>query len=150
VESSGRVRSPPVFDLFTKADSMPPFGSEVDKNGDMPDRGGAFFGPATTTDSEELVFSAAAGLPARPWWTELLLRGLGSLSSALFLEKKLLFEAVMGVLGVLAICLVGGGLRCRSVKPWSWSAAILAAVGVLRGPRVMGGNRRGCRLFLLA
>lgn len=70
-------------------------------------------------------------------------------SSGLFLEKKLLLEAVIGVLGVFAICLVGGGLRCRSEEePWSWRAAILAAVGVLRGPRVIGGNRRGWRFFL--
>lgn len=38
VVSKGRVRSPPVFDLFMNVDSIPPLGSEVDKNGDMPDR----------------------------------------------------------------------------------------------------------------
>lgn len=66
-ESSGRVRSPPVFDLFANDDSIPPLGSEVDKNGDMPDRCGSFFGPETTIDSEELVASAADGLSDRPW-----------------------------------------------------------------------------------
>jgi len=53
----------------------------------------------------------------------------------------------MGVVGVF-VFLLGGGLRLRSDGPCSWSAAILAAVGVLNGPRVMGGNRRGWRFFL--
>ncbi len=61
--------------------------------------------------------------------------------------KKLPFDAVIGVVGVFAICLVGGGDRLLPEKPCSCNAAILAAVGVLKGPKVMGGNRNGCRFF---
>lgn len=54
----------------------------------------------------------------------------------------------MGVVGVFAMCLVGSGERFLSESPCSCSAAILAAVGVLNGPRVIGGSRSGCRFFL--
>jgi len=63
-----------------------------------------------------------------------------------------LLEAVIGVVGVLGIVLVGGGetlsLSLSDEAACSWSAAILAAVGVLRGFSVRGGSRRGCRVFL--
>lgn len=62
--------------------------------------------------------------------------------------KKDVLDAVMGVVGVFAICLVGGGDKFLSEKPCSWSAAIFAAVGVLSGPNVIGGSRNGCRFFL--
>jgi hypothetical protein len=55
----------------------------------------------------------------------------------------------MGVVGVFAICLDGGGERFLSDKPCSWSAAILAAVGVLNGPSVIGGSRNGCSVVFL-
>ena len=82
-------------------------------------------------------------------WVELLLRrGASSVfSSTPFLEKKELFDAVIGVVGVFGICREGGGLRFRSGRHCSWRAAILAAVGVLRGPTVMGGRRNGWRFF---
>jgi hypothetical protein len=70
------------------------------------------------------------------------------LSSGRVREKKVPFDAVMGVVGVFEICLAGGGERFRSDEPCSWSAAILAAVGVLRGPRVIGGSLNGCSDFL--
>jgi len=54
----------------------------------------------------------------------------------------------MGVVGVLAACLVGGGERFLCESPCSCSAAIFAAVGVLRGPRVIGGSLSGCKFFL--
>jgi hypothetical protein len=69
------------------------------------------------------------------------------LSSGRVREKNVPFEAVIGVVGVLAICLAGGGERFLSERPCSWRAAILAAVGVLSGPRVMGGSLNGCRVF---
>lgn len=62
--------------------------------------------------------------------------------------KKELFEAVMGVVGVLGSCREAGGLMGRSALPFSCSAATLAAVGMFNGPRLNGGNRRGSRLFL--
>src|SRR6266699_6079749 len=79
-----------------------------------------------------------------------LLRRFGASGIALwrFLEKNELFDAVMGVVGVLAVCRAGAGLRFLSEDPCSCRAAILAAVGVLRGPRVMGGSRSGWRFFL--
>jgi hypothetical protein len=58
------------------------------------------------------------------------------------------FEAVIGVVGVFAICLDGGGERFLSEEPCSWRAAILAAVGVLSGPSVIGGRLSGCNDFL--
>lgn len=122
-------------------------GTEEDKNGDIPDRAAAGFDSPATMDSDELVASAANGLSERPWWTELLLRKLLSGFSSCLLEKKLLFDAVIGVVGVF-VFLDGGGLRLRSEEPCSWRAAILAAVGVLSGPRVIGGSRRGWRFFL--
>src|SRR3569833_790637 len=95
-------------------------------------------------DSDELVGSAARGLSIRVWWMdELLRRWIGSVrSSWRFLEKKELLDAVIGVVGVLAVCRVGGGLRFLSAGPGTccWRAATLAAVGVLSEPRVMGGN----------
>jgi hypothetical protein len=133
--------------LFRNSCSAPPFGTDDDKNGDIPDRPAGVFESAATIDSDELVASAANGLPERPWWIELLLRKLLSGFSSCLLEKKLLFDAVIGVVGVF-VFLLGGGLRLRSDGPCSWRAATFAAVGVLSGPRVIGGSRRGCRFFL--
>ena len=122
--------------------------TDEDKKGDIPDRAADGFASAATMDSDELVASAAIGLPPeRPWWNELLLRKLLSAFSSCLLEKNVLLDAVMGVVGVF-VFLLGGGLRLRSDGPCSWRAAILAAVGVLSGPRVIGGNRRGWRFFL--
>jgi hypothetical protein len=69
-------------------------------------------------------------------------------SSKRVFAKKELFEAVMGVVGVLGSCREAGGLMGRSAVPFSCSAATLAAVGMFNGPRFSGGNRRGSRLFL--
>jgi hypothetical protein len=62
--------------------------------------------------------------------------------------KKVPFDAVMGVVGVLAITLGGVGEAFLSDEPCSWRAAIFAAVGVLSGPKVIGGNLNGCNVFL--
>lgn len=64
------------------------------------------------------------------------------------MEKKLAFDAVIGVLGVFVFGCLGGGVSV----PWtvSWlpsNARILAAVGVLKGRRLSGGNRNGWRFF---
>lgn len=67
--------------------------------------------------------------------------------SLLLEEKNELFEAVIGVVGVLEVIRAGVGLLSC---PWSCKAAILAAVGMLSGPRFRGGRLRGCRLFLEA
>ena len=66
------------------------------------------------------------------------------------MEKKLVFEAVIGVLGVFAFPRLGGGVMFPSSvsEDGSCNAAILAAVGVLRGNRLRGGKRRGCSFFL--
>lgn len=79
----------------------------------------------------------------------LLLRKLGKsdLSSCLFLEKKELFDAVMGVVGVLAMMREGGGLRFRSGPFWP-KAAIFAVVDGFSGPTVIGGSRTGGGFFL--
>lgn len=74
-----------------------------------------------------------------------------ALESVRFLEKNEAFEAVIGVLGVLAFTRRGGGVVCPSEYEvsLSWRAAILAVVGVLNGNRFSGGRRRGCRFFFL-
>jgi hypothetical protein len=146
------AKSPPVFERFIKPDSKPPFGSEVDRKGDMLGFRVTFLaGPMS--DSDELVASAACGLSNRRGWIELLLLkdGNSAFSSTRFLEKKELFEAVIGVVGVFGICLERGGLMFRSGCGCfcSCRAAILAAVGVLRGPTVIGGNRRGNSFVLV-
>jgi hypothetical protein len=62
-------------------------------------------------------------------------------------EKKLLFEAVIGVDGVLRICRCTG-LTILSSGVGSCNAAIFSVVGMLKGPTEMGGSWRGCRFFL--
>lgn len=52
------------------------------------------------------------------------------------------------MVGVFGNCLEGGGLRLRSALLCSCSAAILFVVGVLNGPRLIGGSLRGCRCLL--
>lgn len=68
---------------------------------------------AASRDSEELG-STPSGLSSRTGWMELLLLidGKSTLSGRL-LEKKAVFDAVIGVVGVLGIIFDGGGLRCR-------------------------------------
>jgi hypothetical protein len=76
--------------------------------------------------------------------TELLLLSDGSstVSSYLFLEKKVLRDAVIGVVGVLGNCLDGGGLMLRSAETRSFDVFLLR-FGMLSGPRLMGGRLRG-------
>lgn len=63
------------------------------------------------------------------------------------LEKNEAFDAVMGVLGVFALFLRGGGVIIPLEGAASGSEAIFDAVGVLNGSRFRGGRRRGCKLF---
>jgi hypothetical protein len=138
------------LDRLKNADSIfPPFGTEDDKNGDMPDRWFPFFATGIVNDSDELVASATAGLSLLVRWTELLLRRCCTSPSSLRARpKNEPLEAVIGVVGVFAISLVGGGERFLSERPCSCNAAIFAAVGVLSGPSVIGGSRNGCKFFL--
>ncbi len=126
----------------------PPFGNEELRNGDGPDLWFPFL-MAVNNSSAELVGSGGGGVSRLNLCTELLLLRCWTsvLSSGLVREKKVPFDAVMGVVGVFAICLAGGGERFLSDRPCSWRAAILAAVGVLSGPRVMGGSLNGCNVF---
>lgn len=83
------------------------------KNGDGPDLPSPFF--TAVKESDELAGSGGGGVPRRNRWTELLLLKcwMSLRSSGRFL-KKVPFDAVMGVVGVLAICLEGGGERFLS------------------------------------
>jgi hypothetical protein len=138
------VKSAPVLALLRKAGSTPLlFGTDDDRKGEMLGLCASMAEPPAVSDSDELVASSFARLPERVWWIELLLLNGGSsvLSSDLCREKKELLEAVIGVVGVFGIWRDGGGLRPRSDRACSWRAAILAAVGVLNGPRVRGGRR---------
>lgn len=73
------------------------------------------------------------------------------LSMLLFREKKLAFEAVIGVLGVLLVALLGGGvvLRASTSVEGAGNDEILLLNGVPRGSRLRGGSRIGCKFFLL-
>lgn len=76
--------------------------------------------------------------------------GTGS-SVGLLLAKKLALDAVMGVLGIPFGPTLGGGVidpESTAAVP-SYRAAILAAVGVLKGRRFIGGNLRGWSVRLL-
>jgi hypothetical protein len=138
-------RSPPVFDLVRTFDSTKSFGTDDDKNGDTPDRSSCAV--KAVVDSDELA-SAGEGLSGLTRCIVLLLRRVlkSILSSGRFLEKKLLFDAVIGVVGVLIICRAGG-LILRSDELCPCRAAIFSTVGALKGPRAIGGRRNGCRLF---
>lgn len=76
--------------------------------------------------------------------------GNGSVSSYRDFAKNELFDAVIGVVGVLGSCREAGGLMFRLSLPCSCNAATFAAVGMLNGRRFKGGSRRGSRLFLFA
>jgi hypothetical protein len=89
--------------------------------------------------------SIMEGVSNRGWWIELLLRGWRSSLSSRCREKKVLLEAVMGVVGVL-LPRTGGGVSSRSV-PCRFNSSILAVVAALRGARLMGGSFRGWRFF---
>jgi hypothetical protein len=134
-----------------KGDAASVLGAEEDRKGDIPVlfRGGTS-ARALATDSEELVVSGADGLSRRPRCMELLLRSRAAsdASSTSFSEKKLLFEAVMGVVGVFVACLARDGLAFLSDDPCSCMAAIFTAVGVPSRPSVIGGRRDGSRFFL--
>ena len=66
-------------------------------------------------------------------------------------EKKLAFEAVIGVLGVFMLCRMPEGVAGGSpVSCLACNERILAEVGVLKGSRFSGGNRRVWSPFLLA
>lgn len=82
--------------------------------------------------------------------TELLLLrdGSSAVSSYRFLEKKVLRDAVIGVVGVFGNCRERGGLMLRSAGTCSLDALLLK-FGILRGPRLMGGRLKGCKFFLL-
>src|ERR1700742_183423 len=85
-------------------------------------------------------------------WCEVLLRIVGASSAFLCpREKKLAFEAVIGVLGVFMLLRMPGGVAGGSPgSPLAFSDLILAEVGVLRGNRFNGGSLSVCNAFLLA
>lgn len=58
----------------------------------------------------------------------------------------MLLEAVIGVVGVFANIRVGGGVNVPFSEPCC-RAAIFAVVGVLKGPKLIGGRLRGCKFF---
>lgn len=91
---------------------------------------------------------------ARRLMAELLLRSclLYSVASCwLRLEKKLAFDAVMGVLGVLLVARFGGGvtLRLSASADGGGNDEIRLFVGVPSGSKFNGGSRTGCKFFLV-
>jgi hypothetical protein len=72
-------------------------------------------------------------------------------SSYRLLEKKALFEAVIGVVGVLGSCREGGGLKSRPAgRAGGGIGGAFIELGKLIGAKFIGGRLRGCKLFLLA
>lgn len=134
----------------TCVNSPLPFGKELDEKGVAICRWGCKvgigIGVAPWTD-----VSTARRLNA-----ELLLRRcLLPLRRSLWLlsEKKLAFDAVMGVLGVLLAALFGGGVvvfRSSTSAEGAGSEEILLLNGVPNGSKFSGGSRIGCRLFVFA
>lgn len=57
-------------------------------------------------------------------------------------------DAVIGVLGVFEITWLDGVWAFRSSLSLSFSASILAAIGVPKGNKFKGGSFKGCRPFL--
>lgn len=70
----------------------------------------------------------------------------------LLLEKKLAFDAVIGVLGVLFVARLGGGVVFRSSTSaeGAGNEEILLLNGVSSGSKFRGGSLMGCKFFLLA
>jgi hypothetical protein len=70
---------------------------------------------------------------------------MGVVPSLSRLEKKLAFDAVIGVLGVFLPTRLGGGVISPSSasEEGSLRAATFVIVGVLSGRRLSGGKRRG-------
>jgi hypothetical protein len=103
-------------------------------------------------EDSKLLASICDGDSERRWCAELLLRmcceSISAFSSWRFRAKNEAFEAVIGVLGVVGTPRRGGGVVFPSTAVGSCKAAILAAVGVLKGSKFRGGSRRGCRFFL--
>jgi len=132
------------------------FGREVETNGDM-----AFLVECASILSEaigmcelELLVARYAEESGLTVWCELLLRSCGICgtgSSSRKLLEKVAFDAVIGVPGEALWPFFGGGvMEPKLVAPApSYSAAILAAVGVLSGRRFSGGIRRGCKVLRL-
>jgi hypothetical protein len=138
--------SPTVVDRFKKACSNPPLGAEEDRNGEM--LGLWSLSLIASDESVEL----ASGVGVR-WWvlcTVLLLLsdGISIVSSYRLLEKNALRDAVMGVVGVLGSIREGGGLEFSTISLESGWYGSLATLGMLSGPKLMGGRLKGWRFFL--
>ncbi len=66
-------------------------------------------------------------------------------------EKKDVFDAVIGVVGVFALILIGGVRRPLALEAASLvNCAIFSSVGVLKGSRFNGGRRSGWSCFFCA
>jgi hypothetical protein len=133
---------------YKRANSPPPFGNEFDAKGVVVAcRPGWSVGIGIVDGWSEL--SACRRLYAEL----LLLRCLpeSKCSELLLLEKKLAFDAVIGVLGVL-LPRFGGGVVTLRPSPSADGIGnddILLLNGVPRGNRFRGGSRSGWRFFLL-
>lgn len=122
----------------------PALGTDDDRNGERLDFLSTSGSMRIMDDSDEPP-SGGVGVSPCATCTELLLRrgGKSMVSSKWFLEKKVLLDAVIGVVGVLGSWRDGGGLRSRSTE----LSFFLSRLGMLRGPRLMGGRLRGCRFL---
>lgn len=134
-----------------RANSPLPLGSEFEAKGVVAWRVGFRVGigivPILGTLSTE-------GSAARKLKAELLLRRCllySYWSCWLLLEKKLAFDAVIGVLGVLLVARFGGGvmLRPSTSAEGAGNEDIRLLKGVPSGNRFNGGSLMGCKFFLL-
>ena len=131
---------------------MLPFGIELEEKGVVVAcRPGCRVGTGIA-DRPTCELSFASACPRR-LNAELLLRTCLPKSYTLnpLPEKKLVLEAVIGVLGVLFVALFGGGVRLPWLGPADGAEKeeMRLLTGVSRGSRFRGGSLIGCKSFLL-
>ena len=133
---------------YKRANSPLPFGNELDAKGVVICRPGFSVGIGIA-DAPRREESFRRRLKA-----ELLLRRylpVSYCSMLLLFEKKLAFDAVIGVLGVLLLARFGGGvvLRSSTSAEGTGNDEILLLNGVPSGSKFNGGSLIGWRFFLL-
>ena len=142
--ADSRVESMLCLGRPRKLNSLLLFGSDEDTNGDTA------FCRGVLLVGVGIGFVGLSAVCWRECCVEVLLRAWEAsvgFSARCLDEKKEVFEAVIGVVGVLALIRAGGVCRPAFLGGSLLSCAIFAAVGVLNGKRFNGGRRSGCSCF---
>lgn len=138
--------SPPVLDRFKKECSNPPFGADEERKGEIL----GFWSISLIPSDESVELASGVGVRRCVPCTVLLLlnEGMSIVSSYRVFEKKALRDAVIGVDGVLGSSRDGGGLESSPTSLESGYQESFPTLGMLSGPRLIGGRLKGCRFFL--